>query len=88
MDDACEYAEPRIDGVEEIWFDDVASARKALNSVEFVRSLRPDLENFTSLSLNESNKCGMRCFSMPVPGSNRLSWRSRICIGLTRRHWN
>jgi hypothetical protein len=50
VDDACEYAEPRIDGVEEIWFDDVASARKALNSVEFVRSLRPDLENFTSLS--------------------------------------
>jgi hypothetical protein len=30
----------------------------------------------------------MRCFSMPVPGSNRSSWRSRICIGLTRRHWN
>ncbi|HXR36068.1 MAG TPA: EthD family reductase [Candidatus Binataceae bacterium] len=50
VDDAYEYTEPRLDGVEEIWFDDVASARKALNSVEFVRRLRPDLENFTSLS--------------------------------------
>ena len=43
-------ADPRWDGVEEIWFDDYDAARRAIASIEYQRSFFPDFENFSESS--------------------------------------
>ena len=43
-------ADPRWDGVEEIWFDDYDAARRAIDSIEYQRSFFPDFENFSETS--------------------------------------
>jgi uncharacterized protein (TIGR02118 family) len=40
-------ADPRWDGVEEIWFDDYDAARRAIESIEYQRSLLPDFAHFS-----------------------------------------
>jgi uncharacterized protein (TIGR02118 family) len=40
-------ADPRWDGVEEIWFDDYDAARRAIDSIEYQRSLLPDFAHFS-----------------------------------------
>ncbi len=45
-EEAYTYGDVRWDGVEEIWFDSLESARKTLQSVEYQRSLLPDFEKF------------------------------------------
>jgi hypothetical protein len=40
------YGDVRWDGVEEVWFDSLESARKALESVEYERSFLPDFARF------------------------------------------
>jgi uncharacterized protein (TIGR02118 family) len=40
-------ADPRWDGVEEIWFDDYDAARRAIDSIEYRRSFLPDFANFS-----------------------------------------
>jgi uncharacterized protein (TIGR02118 family) len=42
-------ADPRWDGVEEIWFDDYAAARKAIDSIEYQGSFFPDFARFSEL---------------------------------------
>jgi uncharacterized protein (TIGR02118 family) len=45
-EEAYAYGDVRWDGVEEIWFGSLESARKALNSVEYERSFLPDFARF------------------------------------------
>ncbi len=45
-EEAYTYGDVRWDGVEEIWFETLESARKALESVEYQRSFVPDFERF------------------------------------------
>ncbi len=40
-------ADPRWDGVEEIWFEDYDAARHAIDSIEFKRSFLPDFPHFS-----------------------------------------
>ncbi len=40
-------ADPRWDGVEEIWFDDYDAARRAIDSIEYQRSFLPDFARFS-----------------------------------------
>jgi len=49
VDEAYSYCEPRYDGVEGIWFDDIASAQAALQSTEYTRSFWPDLVGFAEV---------------------------------------
>lgn len=46
-DEVYGLGDPRWDGVEQVWFDDYAQAQRAINSVEFQRSLLPDFANFS-----------------------------------------
>ncbi|HEV3114178.1 MAG TPA: EthD family reductase [Candidatus Binataceae bacterium] len=39
--------DPRWDGVEEVWFEDYAAARRAIDSPEYRRSFLPDFANFS-----------------------------------------
>jgi uncharacterized protein (TIGR02118 family) len=39
--------DPRWDGVEEVWFEDYAAARRAIDSIEYQRSFLPDFGRFS-----------------------------------------
>jgi uncharacterized protein (TIGR02118 family) len=45
-EEAYTYGDVRWDGVEEIWFDSLESARRTLQSVEYQRSFLPDFDEF------------------------------------------
>ena len=48
LDELYQLAEPRWDGVAQLWFDDVAAARRFLESDEFIRGTWADGEKFVS----------------------------------------
>lgn len=48
LDELYQYAEPRWDGVAQLWFDDVAAAQRFLQSDEFLKGTWADGENFVS----------------------------------------
>ena len=50
IDDYYGYGEPYRDGIEELWFGDYDTARKALESTEYKRSFIPDLAAFCDTS--------------------------------------
>ena len=51
VDAAYTYAEPRWDGVAQLWVDDVAAMQRMLDSQEFTEGSWPDGEKFLDLSL-------------------------------------
>ncbi|MGO9056551.1 MAG: EthD family reductase [Candidatus Binataceae bacterium] len=51
LDETYHWGDPRWDGVEEIWFDNYAAARHAIESAEFQRSFLPDFANFSETPL-------------------------------------
>ncbi|MGE0684810.1 MAG: EthD domain-containing protein [Candidatus Binatia bacterium] len=54
VDAAYNYAEPKWDGVAQLWVDDVAAMQKMLESSEFKQAAWPDGEKFLDLSLASS----------------------------------
>ena len=53
-DGAYIVGESRFDGVSQIWFDNVQSLQKALNSPEFKNIVEPDMEQFLEIKYNFS----------------------------------
>jgi uncharacterized protein (TIGR02118 family) len=47
LDEAYHWGDPRWDGAEEIWFDNYETARRAIDSREFLRSFMPDFADFS-----------------------------------------
>ena len=47
VDESYHWGDPRWDGVEEIWFDNYESAKKAIGSPEFQHSFMGDFTNFS-----------------------------------------
>lgn len=54
VDAAYRYAEPRWDGVAQLWVDDVAAMHQLFDSKEFTEESWPDGEKFLDLSLARS----------------------------------
>lgn len=54
LDGAYNYAEPKWDGVAQLWVDDVAAMQRMLESREFTEGAWPDGEKFLDLSLARS----------------------------------
>ena len=54
VDAAYEYAEPKWDGVAQLWVDDVAAMQQMLESPEFRQEAWPDGEKFLDLSIARS----------------------------------
>jgi uncharacterized protein (TIGR02118 family) len=51
VDAAYEYAEPKWDGVAQLWVDDIAAMQRMLESPEFKQGAWPDGEKFLDLSI-------------------------------------
>ena len=54
MDAAYNYAEPKWDGVAQLWVDDAATLQKLLDSKEFKEGAWPDGEKFLDLLVARS----------------------------------
>jgi uncharacterized protein (TIGR02118 family) len=54
IDAAYTYAEPKWDGIAQLWVDDVAAMQRMMDSKEFTEGSWPDAEKFLDLSLARS----------------------------------